>query len=173
MLIVNIRDDDGDIVDTLDIPVSQPGGSSGDYAPAKAIVEVSPYHEKIMREDFGIIEWWEWERYVDGTFMMRTSISVGFSDGCLENEMSEPSLPFDVYDISCSYYADPDGCEALKDVEVNIFGCDDMLEYRNEMTIYAIISEDAYNNFVESGVSDNGYFEGRIDLTITGKWRED
>lgn len=177
MPIVNIRDDDGNIKEVLSINL---GGSSdgGNYAPADAIIETSPYNEYFGVADNNLFSGgWYWEKYIDGTFKLIGYIWMGLGG----EEGDDPQLfcenwcytPFDIYrvdSISYTAYMPEEMLEYLDGVNVDYWIMDDEAEYRNELGIYTTITEERYNDYVKD--TGSVYFDFEGDVEITGRWRD-
>lgn len=173
MPVVNIRDDDGNVVDTVDIPVS--GGGGGNYAPAKAIIETSPWNELFcMDEGNNIFPYgWEWKKYIDGTFWLQgwVTISIGEEELCYEDYCN---MPFDLYSVSISdyvIYEPEDAIECFDDMEIGVYGPDaEFQEYLNELTIHASISREKFDEFLDI-MGDEAFVGCDMEITLTGRWR--
>ena len=190
MPIVNIRDDDGNIVDSVNIPVSG-GGGGGNYAPADAIVETSPLDEwygyrNIIDDRPYIFECWKWERRIDGTFSMRGVFSMliyypeSEDDGYAYDIMyGNEIMPFNVYDITSSSV----GFTNMDDTE-NIAEVFNTLDFDIHSVYSGELDGGSFTDlFVNVFASDETYEKMRdremleacalVTINVTGKWRVD
>lgn len=194
MPIVNIRDDDGKIVDVVSINLNggNSGGGGGNYAPADAIVDQSLesdwYSGRYERPDTAIFEYWKWEKRIDGTFTLRGSNTNGCISELEEDEeiyegdvlWGEDYLPFNIYDAewtySCVIINNENGDEEIIDISDTIMfdfvvyhDIDEWLE-SDYVGLAITRTEEALEQLRNAGRSSASVL---TSMQITGKWRVD
>ena len=190
MPVVNIRDDDGDIQDVVNIPISS-GGGGGDSAaleahiadtnnphqltaakigaaPEKGIVAKSPFFEAEGREEYDALDWWVWEKYIDGTVAIYTGCTVDLNLDLPTLEFTEV-LPFEAYNVSFSYIIEPYD-KYFEDVNFEFGAASDIGGWPEDIFGAITMPESTLS---EMAANEEYVSAGRISVTITGKWRKD
>ena len=147
-------------------------------APSNAIVDRSPKVEEELREDFGAMEWWTWEKRIDGTFNLTGGVNVyaeipadGGNPIYLLVDVEE-HLPFDFLDMtSVSYHPihDWDDIDLFDTLDIDVTCLYQGGGLPDYFTIQVNATDDTFENMRNMGINVAG---GMLEITIMGKWRE-
>lgn len=193
MPVVNIRDGDGNIKESVNIPInSSNSGGGGNYAPANAVVDVSSlceWEDAHYTEHESIFQQWRWEKRIDGTFTLEginydvccyniEGVEEMF-DGQDEDEaivsQYDETMPFDLFDCECSWYIENDDDDILNDtLRIDITPTFEFQGPPDGLYTEIAITRETLQRMREYAAEwGHCSITGRLHITITGKWRVD